>query len=68
MSGGNWIKYAEAFTIFAKYETRLGKVAAEHDEIYAGPQKDVVSEEDAKRLDELGWHWDSYCDSWRKFV
>lgn len=47
--------FAEAFTIFAKYcDEKVCQVFAEHDEIFA-TNVDGVSEEDRKRLKELGW-------------
>lgn len=51
----------EAFTIFAKYEgDEQYLAAAEHDEIWAGPSPEDVSDEDKKRLEELGWtEWDT---------
>jgi len=51
-------KLIEAFTIFTKYP-HSEYINAEHDEIISGPSPDDVSEEDIKRLDELGWHVDS---------
>lgn len=52
--------WAEAFTIFAKYEAEgWAEVAAEHDILYAGPKNfSEVSDEDKARLKELGWHTD----------
>jgi hypothetical protein len=48
--------WAEVFSIFAKYAPDVwGDVAAHHDEIYAGPDAEEVSEEDRARLEELGW-------------
>lgn len=44
---------AEAFTIFAKYDT--GWIQGEHDEIFAGPNPKDVSADDRKRLKQLGW-------------
>ena len=49
--------WLEVFTIFAKYidaDERFN-VCAEHDEIWAGPDAEVVTDEDKKRLYELGW-------------
>lgn len=48
---GRWI---EGFQIFAKYD-HIDDTSAEHEIFYAGPDPEVVSEEDLKRLDELGW-------------
>lgn len=56
----------EGLAIFKKY----GKVdvAAEHDVFYAGPDcaTTAISEEDAKRLDDLGWRIDDY--GWEIFT
>lgn len=53
---GNTFKgMAEAFTIFARYEDGNFKTYAEHDKICSGPEPGRVSEEDKKRLLELGW-------------
>lgn len=51
----------EAFTIFAKYEGENQYLpGVEHDEMWAGPNPEDVSEEDKKRLEELGWNeWDT---------
>jgi len=57
----------EGLKIFAKYGGDEYLVAAEHDVIFAGPWE-PLSEEDNKRLEELGWHFDEYADSWAKFV
>ena len=54
----------EGLQIFAKYKP--GKwCAAEHDIIY-GPcsDSDQISDEDRKRLDEIGWFIDGDSDSW----
>lgn len=68
MPGNNYKDMAEAFTIFAKYDEGVGETAAEHDEIYAGPSPEKVSEGDRKRLEELGWWSDESYDCWRRFV
>jgi hypothetical protein len=62
----SWI---EAFQIFAKYvpEDEYFEVAAEHDEIYAGPNPEKVTPEDKARLEELGWH-DFEDGCFKKFV
>lgn len=39
---------------------------ADHDIIW-GPDADP-SEEDKKRLDELGWHFDDEAECWARFV
>jgi hypothetical protein len=48
-------EYSEAFEIFAKYGEGRFNTYAEHDIIYAGPDPAIVSDEDKKRLSELGW-------------
>lgn len=50
-----YAKWIEAFQIFAKYDPEGTDVAAEHDEMWAGPDPSVVSPEDKARLEELGW-------------
>lgn len=52
MSG--YQRIIEAFQIFEKYD-HFKNVHAEHDELYAGPDPSVVSEEELVKLDELGW-------------
>ena len=59
-------EFSEAFTIFAKYDTD-GYICAEHDEIFAGPNPEIVSEEDKKKLEELGWRPND-VDTFSKFV
>lgn len=56
----------EAFQIFDKYPND-GELSAEHDELFAGPGL-KVSEEDEKRLNELGWDYDEGTESWQKFA
>jgi hypothetical protein len=50
-----YAEYAEAFTIFAKYEEGSFGTDAEHDVIFSGPHYSHVSADDLRRLDELGW-------------
>jgi hypothetical protein len=56
----------EALTIFLKYKDEERPTHCEHDVLYImGVEEDEVSEEDKKRLDELGFHfgddcWESY--------
>lgn len=64
-SADEWI---ESFEIFKKYEATGGLEAVEHDEVYAGPDPKVVSPEDLKRLDELGWHESEYGEGFHAFV
>jgi hypothetical protein len=58
----------EGLTIFKKYkDNNAGSFAAEHDEIFAGPSPEDVSEADKKKLEELGWHESDY-ECFSKFV
>ncbi len=59
----------ESLTIFSKYNVGdYSPTHCEHDILcVVGVAKDEVSAEDAKRLDELGWHWDSDYDCWGSF-
>lgn len=57
--------------IFATYADRdqcAVDVAAEHDVIYAGPSAGIVSAEDRRRLEELGWHLESDGEGFALFV
>lgn len=63
-----WCDWAEAFTIFAKYSDGADHVAAEHDEVFAGPDPDVVSSEDVARLEALGWRADAKLGCFGKFT
>jgi hypothetical protein len=66
----------EGLEIFARL-CKMGRsthgILARHDVIYAGgikrngPEEDVP-DEDRKRLDELGWYWDSDMESWARCV
>jgi len=60
--------FIEAFTIFNKYELKYQEIAAEHDEIFAGPSPEIVSAEDLKRLKELGWTPDAYDGGFSSFT
>jgi hypothetical protein len=54
----------EALQIFLKYKDEKYPTSCEHDILFiAGITKDEVSEEDQKRLNELGFLWgtDDYC-------
>jgi hypothetical protein len=54
----------EAFQIFDKYQPdETFVVSAEHDIIYTGCSPDLVSDDDKKRLAELGFHIDEHLDS-----
>ena len=59
----------EGLNILAKYSDS-GDFAAEHDQIWAGPDdasEMEISEEDLKTLDDLGWFIDDEFDSWSHF-
>jgi len=69
MNESNWSRWAKAFTIFAKYAGKeYAHTAAEHDEVYAGPEPEKVSEEDKKLLNELGWTECSEFNCFHKFT
>ena len=60
----------EGLQILAKYVENPDKswVSAEHDQIWAGPDRgEVVSEEDKKALEDLGWFEDDDCGGWSHF-
>lgn len=50
-----YLEWAEAFIIFAKYIKEHAGVSARDDVVYAGPDPDEVSIEDKVRLETLGW-------------
>lgn len=60
---------AEGLHILMKYEPD-GSCEGQHDIIYAAPRvkKGQVSSEDAKKLDDLGWHWSTDGDCWAVFT
>lgn len=66
----NMKRIQEGLTILAKYADENEYLSAEHDILYGPVIKDgaEISEEDAKKLDELGWHVDSLTNSWAAFV
>ena len=70
MSNSGYESLIEALTIMAKYDDDSHPVAAEHDVIYAGVGINLgdVSQEDLKRLEELGWTHDKEFDCLSKFV
>jgi len=48
-----------------------GQIAAEHDELFAGPDgkgEADVSDEDRRALEALHWHWNERYDCWRRFT
>jgi hypothetical protein len=57
----------EGLTILKKYVKGQEWISAEHDMIYGPPTEGVISDEDAKRLDDLGWHKED-GDSWAAFT
>ncbi len=59
---------ADGLSILLKYDP-AGSCGAEHDILYAGPDiKAQVSEEDAKKLESLGWHWSTEFECWARFT
>lgn len=57
----------EGLTILMKHGAV--NVDAQHDELFAGPGIDgELSEDEKKRLEELGWHFDEEFDCWAKFT
>lgn len=59
--------------IFAKYGDDDCLVSATHDLIYVGldgleESNHILSEEDRKKLKDLGWHWEENVCSWAIFV
>lgn len=58
----------EGLQIFAKYE---GDVSAEHDIIYASPNRiksEQISNEDTNKLNELDWKFNDGLEAWYYFV
>jgi hypothetical protein len=61
-----WIK---AFEIFNKYEPDAnGVVQPAHDIVYSGCNPDLVSKEDKKILDMLGWMIEDELECFSKFT
>ena len=58
--------WAEVFTIFAKYQKgKPANVTVEYDTIWSGPDNDIeVTDDDKKRLKELGWDYESDMGFW----
>lgn len=52
--------------IFRKYHA--SDVSAEHDIVYVGTFDDVVSDEDKKTLDSLGFFWANEFDCWAYYT
>lgn len=58
--------WSKAFAIFAKYhDGKHGHVSAEHDEVFAGPNPDVVSDADKAELERYGWSVDEDVECFR---
>jgi uncharacterized protein CbrC (UPF0167 family) len=58
----------EALQIFRKYKNEKWPTHCEHDVLYImAVTKDEVSEEDQKRLDELGFTYGESDDAWISF-
>jgi hypothetical protein len=58
----------EGLQIFAKYG---GDVSAEHDIIYASPNRiksEQISNEDTNKLNELDWKFNDGLEAWYYFV
>lgn len=66
MANYDYERIKAGFEIFDKYEG-YQEVAAEHDRIFAGPDPEIVSDEDKETLEEIGWHVDEY-DSFALYV
>lgn len=64
-SADEWI---ESFEIFKKYEATGGLEAAKHDEVFAGPNPNVISSEDLVRLEKLGWNESEYGEGFQAFI
>ena len=61
----------EGLTILLKYVEKAddpNSFDAQHDIIYAGPDRPGLLKEDEDRLLELGWHIDAESDSWARFT
>jgi len=55
----------KALQIFLKYKNEYSPTHCEHDVMMiAAVTKEMVSEEDRKVLDKLGFHWSSEYDCW----
>ena len=68
-SGESW---AKAFIILGKYGNKgMINLEAAHDQIWVGPAGRNItpmSDEDAIEMHKLGFTWDDYCDSWRRYT
>ena len=55
----------EALTIFAKYKDEYAPIHCEHEILMVPGISDTdLSDEDRKRVEELGFDWDSDFDCW----
>lgn len=62
------MKVIEGLQILSRYP-ESSNVNAERDIIYAGPpSSEVVSDDDRKRLHDLGWHVSSEFGCWARFT
>ncbi len=63
-------EWAEAFTIFAKYDEKDFYVSAEHEIIYAGwnGKPEELTETDIKELETLGWYWDESLETFYTYT
>lgn len=51
----SYTSFVIAFSVFAAYTKGRDHVAAEHDELFAGPDPAVVSDADLIKLEKHGW-------------
>ena len=65
-----WGALREGIQILDKYiDDTAYATSATHDVLYAGPEAiDKISDEDKKRLEELGWGFDDEVDSYYAFT
>lgn len=62
-------EWIESFQIFEKYGCTDGIAAAEHDEVFAGPDDiSIISDEDRVRLEALGWNESAYGSGYQTFI
>ena len=69
----NALQISGGMSILSMYEKKglEGlKVDAQHDVIYCGPNinPNKIIDEDKKKLEELGWHFDEECECWARFT
>lgn len=67
----NWGNFRKGIEVLSKYvdDENRSALSAHHDQIYAGPDvADKISDEDKKRLEELGWGFDDEVDSYYAFT